>query len=140
MATGLRTRPEHLLVVASRFPKLQVICAHMGHPDYAVPAEIARLRSNFVIEISGSMLLKFQSFPAKLKEYLWWEGPNQHSPVDMGYAFEKLIFASDEPPDHLNTVISQYETILQACNVPEKTRKNIYGGTLARTLGIQART
>jgi predicted TIM-barrel fold metal-dependent hydrolase len=140
MATSPRTSPEHLLAVATRFPRLQMICAHMGHPNYGIPAEIARLRSNFHVEISGSMLLKFQSFPSKMKEYLWWDGPNPHSPVDVGYAFDSLLFATDEPPDHLAKCISQYETILQACGVPEKSRKNIFGGTLARILGIPERT
>lgn len=139
MATGLRTQPVHLGVVASRFRQMQIICAHMGNPDFAVAAELARLNANIVVEISSSGLLRFQSFPEKLKEYLWWNGPNQHSRVNLGYAFDQLVFATDEPPDHLATCLAQYEAILQACAVPESTRQNVYGRTLAKILGIPVR-
>ena len=45
MATGLRTLPVHLGVVAGQFPRIPIICAHMGNPDFATAAEIARLRA-----------------------------------------------------------------------------------------------
>jgi hypothetical protein len=37
-------------------------------------------------------------------------------------------------------MLSRYEDMFNACQVPEATRKNVYGGTMARLLGIQVRT
>ena len=74
------------------------------------------------------------------KDILWWEGPTPHSPPDAVYAFEKLVFGTDEPPDSLERILSQYEAMLNACKVPEASRRKIYGETMARILGIQPRT
>ena len=76
----------------------------------------------------------------RMKEILWWEGPSQHSAADTEYAFEKLVFGSDEPPENIDNVRSQHEDMFDACIVPEATRRNVYGGTMARILGIPMKT
>jgi hypothetical protein len=70
------------------------------------------------------------------KEYLWWEGPTAHSSPDAVYAFEKLVFGTDEPPANLDTVIARFEAMLDANDVPEVSRRRIYGETMAGILGI----
>ena len=55
------------------------------------------------------------------------------------YAFEKLVFGTDEPPEQLDANLARYEAMLDACGVPEASRKKIYGETIARILGIAVR-
>ena len=134
-----RMRAEFLITIAAKFPNLQIIGAHLGNPDYEEAAEVARWCKNVHLDVTGSTLTKFKGNLRRLKEIMWWEGPSQHSASDTEYAFEKLVFGTDEPPEHLDVVRSQHEDMFDACVVPESTRRNVYGGTMARILGIKVR-
>ncbi len=58
---------------------------------------------------------------------------------DAVYAFEKLVFGTDEAPDQIDNMLGRYEAMLDACGVPEASRKKIYGETMAKILGIKVR-
>ena len=135
-----RMRPEYLLTIAAKFPNFQIICAHFGNPWYAEAAEVARWCKNVHCDITGSTLIKLQGNLKQIKEYLWWEGPTAHSAPDAVYAFEKLVFGTDEAPERLDNMLSRYEDMFDACQVPEESRRKIYGGTLAKLLGVPVRT
>jgi len=134
-----RMRPSFLHTIARSFPKLRIQGAHLGNPWYEEAAEVARWAPNLYFDVTGSSLIKKQNNLAVFKEYLWWEGPTAHSPANAVHAFEKLVFGTDEPPDHLDTVLARYEAMLDACNVPEASRRRIYGETMARLLGVPVR-
>jgi predicted TIM-barrel fold metal-dependent hydrolase len=55
-----RMRPTTLDLIARKFPKLTIIGAHLGNPDYAWAAEIARWNPNLYFDLSGSTLIKKQ--------------------------------------------------------------------------------
>jgi uncharacterized protein len=134
-----RMRPSFLHTIARSFPKLVIQGAHLGNPWYEEAAEAARWEKNLYFDLTGSSLLKKAKNPGIFREYLWWDGPSQHSSKDAVYAFEKLVFGTDEPPENLDGVIAQFDRMLDACAVPEESRKKIYGGTMARILGIRER-
>ncbi len=135
-----RMRPGYLHTVARSFPKLVIQGAHLGNPWYEEAAEAARWEKNLYFDLTGSSLLKKSRNLGIFREYLWWEGPSLHSSKDAVYAFEKLVFGTDEPPENLDSVLGQFERMLDACEVPEESRKKIYGGTMARILGIKGRS
>ena len=135
-----RMRPAYLHTIARSFPKLVIQGAHLGNPWYDEAAEAARWEKNLYFDLTGSSLIKKQKNLAIFKEYLWWEGPTSHSPPDAVYAFEKLVFGTDEEPENLDACLARYEAMLDACGVPEASRRKIYGETLARILGIKLRT
>ena len=135
-----RMRPAYLHTIARSFPKLVIQGAHLGNPWYDEAAEAARWEKNLYFDLTGSSLIKKQKNLAIFKEYLWWEGPTSHSPPDAVYAFEKLVFGTDEEPENLDACLARYEAMLNACGVPEASRRKIYGETLARILGIKLRT
>jgi predicted TIM-barrel fold metal-dependent hydrolase len=135
-----RMRPSFLHTIARSFPKLVIQGAHLGNPWYDEAAEAARWEKNLYFDITGSSLIKKAKNLAVFKDYLWWEGPTAHSSPDAVYAFEKLVFGTDEVPENLDTCLARYEAMLNACEVPEASRKKIYGETLARLLGIKVRT
>jgi uncharacterized protein len=132
-----RMRPSFLHTIARSFPKLRIQGAHLGNPWYDEAAEVARWSPNVHFDLTGSSLVKKQHNLQVFKDYLWWEGPAAHSPQDAVYAFEKLVFGTDEAPESLDKVMAQYEAMLEACKVPESSRRKIYGETMARILGIR---
>ena len=134
-----RMRPSFLHTIARAFPKLRIQGAHLGNPWYDEAAEAARWQPNLYFDLTGSSLIKKQKNLAVFKDYLWWEGPTAHSPSNAVYAFEKLVFGTDEPPDAIDNMLTRYEAMLNACGVPEASRRKIYGETMARILGIPVR-
>ena len=132
-----RMRPAFLHTIARSFPKLRIQGAHLGNPWYDEAAEVARWEKNLYFDLTGSSLIKKANNLAVFKDYLWWEGPTAHSPSDAVYAFEKLVVGTDEPPDQLDNMLTRYEAMLDACKVPEPTRRRIYGETMAKILGIK---
>jgi predicted TIM-barrel fold metal-dependent hydrolase len=135
-----RMRPSFLHTIARSFPKLVIQGAHLGNPWYDEAAEVARWEKNIYFDLTGSSLIKKAKNLAVFKEYLWWEGPTAHSSPDAVYAFEKLVFGTDEEPENLDSCLARYEAMLDACGVPENSRRKIYGETMAKILDVKVRT
>lgn len=134
-----RMRPAYLDTLTRAFPELYIQGAHFGNPWYEEAAEATRWGPRLYFDVTGSTLLKKEKNLAVFKEYLWWEGPTAHSSPDAVYAFEKLVFGTDEPPQQVDNMLGRYEAMLEACHVPEPARRKIFGETLARILGIEVR-
>jgi len=137
VASG-RMRPIHLEEIARRFPKITVLGAHCGNPEYEWAAEIARWNSNVFFDLSGSSLTKMHGRLADFKRIFWWSGQPQDSKTPDGdtSAFVKLVFGSDTDLNNIEGVMGQYHAMFEACDVPERTRKMIMGGTLGKLLGL----
>ena len=88
-----RMRPSTLDLIARRFPKLTLIGAHLGNPDYAWAGEVARWNPNLYFDVSGSSLLKKQEDYTFFKSIFWWSSvQSPHTPKSSATAFEKLVF------------------------------------------------
>ena len=133
-----RMRAFYLEEIARRFPKLTVIGAHCGNPEYEWAAEVARWNPNVFFDLSGSTLVKMHDRLADLRKIFWWSGTDEgtQTPDNDPSAFSKLVFGSDTGLDQIEGVIRQYRELFEACGVPEHTQKLIMGGTLARTLHL----
>jgi hypothetical protein len=135
-----RMRPEFLDTIARAFPNLYIQGAHLGNPWYEEAAEVARWCPKLYFDMTGSTLIKKAKNPGIFREYFWWAGPGLHSSPQAVYAFEKIVFGTDEEPEHLDIVIGRYEAVMDACGVPEPSRKKIYGETLAKILSVPVKT
>jgi uncharacterized protein len=138
VASG-RMRPIHLEEIARRFPKITVLGAHCGNPEYQWAAEIARWNSNVFFDLSGSSLTKMQRRLSTFREIFWWTGegdPVVKTPDNDPNAFVKLVFGSDTSLEGIENVVKQYHALFDACEVPEPTRNRIMGGTLINLLGL----
>lgn len=139
-----RMRPSLLLTISAKFPELYILGAHLGNPWYAEAAEVARVRPRVYWDVTGSTLIKKESNLKSFKEYLWWEGPTNHSPAEV-HAFEKILFGTDEQPGWevrgmgLVNMLTRYEDMFDACGVPEAVRKKSFGETMARILKVPVR-
>jgi predicted TIM-barrel fold metal-dependent hydrolase len=137
--TGMaRMRPEFLDTIARAFPNLYIHGAHLGNPWYDEAAEVARWSPRVYFDLTGSSLIKKAKNLSVFRDYLWWDGPGLHSSPHAVYAFEKLVFGTDEDPANLDTVLARYEALFEACRVPEASRRKVYGETLAGILGIRS--
>ena len=133
-----RMRPVTLDNVVRRFPGLTVVGAHLGNPDYAWAAEIARWNPNLYFDLSGSSLIKKQNDYTFFKSIFWWGGVvSPHSPKSQANPFEKLVFGSDVFDGELQEFdreVERYHKMLDACEVPKQAQDNIFSGTLWRVL------
>ncbi len=135
----MRMRPGYLDTLTRAFPDLYIQGAHLGNPWYDEAAEAARWGPRLYFDVTGSTLMKKEKNLAAFKDYLWWQGPTQHSSPHAVYAFEKLVFGTDEAPDQVDNMLTRYEAMLEACGVPEASRRKIFGLTMAGILGIKPR-
>jgi len=142
VASG-RMRPIHLEEIARRFPKITVLGAHCGNPEYEWAAEVARWNSNVFFDLSGSTLTKMHARLADFNRIFWWSATEWQSPEwtvktpnNDPSAFVKLVFGSDTELKGIEGVIKQYRAMFDACDVPERTRKMIMGGTMSKFLGL----
>ena len=133
-----RMRAFHLEEIARRFPKITVIGAHCGNPEYEWAAEVARWNPNVFFDLSGSTLVKMHDRLADFRKIFWWSGTDEGTPTPGNdpSAFSKLVFGSDTGLDEIERVVRQYRELFDACGVPEHTQKLVMGGTLAKILNL----
>jgi len=124
--------------IARRFPKLTIIAAHLGNPDYAWAAEIGRWNPNLYFDLSGSTLIKLQENYQIFKSIFWWSSVvSPHTPKSGGSAFEKVVFGSDifgGEIEEFDREIERYRKMLEVCGVGQDAQANIFGGTLRKIL------
>src|SRR5216684_5586365 len=135
-----RMRAFHLEEIARRFPKITVLGAHCGNPEYEWAAEVARWNPNVFFDLSGSTLTKMHDRLGDFRKIFWWTGTKwgTKTPEDDPSAFVKLVFGSDEGLDGIAPALDQYRAMFDSCDVPVPTRKLILGGTLTKILGLTA--
>lgn len=136
-----RMRPTTLDGVARRFPRLTIIGAHLGNPDYAWAAEVTRWNPNLYFDLSGSSLIKKQDDPMFWKSIFWWSGvASPHTPANSPNAFERLVFGSDVfngELEEFDRELARYHKMLDACGVPPASQEMIFSGTMWKILNEQ---
>ncbi len=134
-----RMRAFYLEEIARRFPKLTVVGAHCGNPEYEWAAEVARWNPNVFFDLSGSTLTKMSNRLEEFKKFFWWSGQGEWktaTPANDQSAFVKLVFGSDSGLDGIERVVSQYRALFKSCDVPATTQQMIMGRTLAAILRL----
>jgi len=131
-----RMRAFHLEEIARRYPRITVIGAHCGNPEYEWAAEVARWNPNVFFDLSGSTLHKMSDRLTDFSKIFWWSRTDEgtRTPENDPSAFSKLVFGSDTGLDQIEAVMGQYRSLFRACAVPESTQRLIMGGTLSGIL------
>ena len=136
-----RMRATRLDLIARHWPKLIIIGAHLGNPDYAEAAEIARWNPNLYFDLSGSSLIKKRNDYSFFRSLFWWSGVvSPHTPSGGPDAFEKLVYGSDVFHGELGEFDdskARYHAMLDACQVPPNVQAMIFAGTMWRILQQQ---
>ena len=133
-----RMRATTLDNIARRYPKITLIGAHLGNPDYAWAGEITRWNPNIYWDLSGSTLIKKQEDYTFFKSIFWWSGiASPHTPKGGPSAFERIVFGSDVfggELEEFDRELERYHKMLDACGVSSQAQANIFAGTLWRIL------
>jgi uncharacterized protein len=133
-----RMRATTLDLICRRFPKLTVIGAHLGNPDYAWAAEISRWHPNLYFDLSGSTLIKMRNDYPQFLKFFWWSSVvSPHTPKSNVHAFEKIVFASDVfggELEEFDRSLERYQKMLDECGIPPGKQANIMSGTMWRLL------
>jgi len=141
LATGHmdHLRPAQLADICAEHPRLIIHAAHFGNPWYEEAAEAARRNTNLYFDMTGSSLIKKENDPGYWAQWLWWTDAigKPHMPKNAIPAWEKIVFGTDEGPDQLEENIRRFNKALDACNVPDSSRAECYGLTMARIHGIK---
>jgi len=146
LGSSMRMRPGYLELIARMCPCAIIQGAHFGNPWYDEAAEVCRWSPNVFFDITGSTLHKLIKLNdlARFKSILWWSSEEgeatQHTLKGGPDAFEHIVFGTDEGPEGLVGNIDRFQTFLDANQVPEKIRENMWGLTIARILSIDPQT
>ena len=136
-----RSRVTRLDLIARHWPKLTVIGAHLGNPDYADAGEIGRWDPNLIFDVSGTSLIKKKDDYGFFRSVFWWTGvASPHTPASSADAFEKLVFGSDVfggDVQEFDLALARYHAMLDACQVPQHAQAMIFSGTMWRILQAQ---
>ncbi len=136
--SSYRMHPGTLDLVARRFPKVTIIGAHLGNPDYAWAAEIARWSPNLYWDVTGSTLIKKQEDYRFFNSIFWWSSiASPHTPKSKTSAFEKLVFGSDifgGEVEEFDRSLERYRKMLDTCGVSREAQDNIFSGTVWRLI------
>jgi hypothetical protein len=136
-----RMRATRLDLIARHWPKTIVIGAHLGNPDYAEAAEIARWNPNLYFDLSGSSLIKKKDDYGFFRSIFWWTGiVSPHTPSGGPDAFEKLVFGSDVSRGELGEFDesqARYHAMLDACQAPPNVQAMVFSGTMWNILQEQ---
>jgi uncharacterized protein len=138
-----RMRAARLDLIARHWPNTIIIGAHLGNPDYAEAAEIARWDPNLYFDLSGSSLIKKRDDYGFFRSIFWWSGViSPHTPSGGPDAFEKLVYGSDVFRGELGEFDdsqARYHAMLDACRVTPSVQSMIFSGTMWRILQEQQR-
>jgi len=130
-----RMRPIYLDTIARAFPDLNIVGAHLGNPWYEEATMSARWNPKLYFDLSGSTLKKKSA--RFLGDLLWWTPDTRYRDPEGRYAWEKIVFGSDVPPEEIEDVLDDYRTVMAELEVPEEIQAKVLGGTMARLLGIE---
>lgn len=130
-----RMRPIYLDTIARAFPDLNIVCAHLGNPWYEEGAMSLRWNPNLYADLTGSTLKRMK--PEQIRSLLWWKRTSRYKdPLGRG-AWEKIVFGSDVPYHEIADVYNDYKKMMNALKVDKETQKMVFGGTMAKLLGIR---
>jgi uncharacterized protein len=136
-----RSRVTRLDLIARHWPKLTIIGAHLGNPDYAEAGEIGRWDPNLYFDASGTTLIKKKDDYGFFRSIFWWTGvASPHTPASGASAFEKLVFGSDVfggDVQEFDLALARYHAMLDTCDVPQSAQEMIFSGTSWRILQAQ---
>lgn len=117
--------PIRIEPVTREFEQLKVIVAHLGIHWNRDAAELARMRPNVYVDITGEP----GGWREKMKKeglgkYLWWPG-----------AFEKIIFGTDVHCSKIQLVFDEDREMYSKLETDEKTLQKIFSDNISVLIG-----
>ncbi len=117
--------PMRLESVSREFPDLGLIIAHLGIHWNHDAAEIARMRPNVFVDLTGEptgwrVRVEREGFD----KYLWWPD-----------AFDKVVFGTDVWYTKIATILDEDRNRLERLNIPAGTQERVFYKNIKKLLG-----
>lgn len=108
--------PMRLEPITNAFPNLKLIIAHMGVHWNHDAAELARMRKNVYIDLTGEPKgWRVHLDQVGLQEYLWWEK-----------AFEKIVFGTDVVASKIPIILHEDQQRYTSLKIPQEIQELIF--------------
>jgi len=108
-----RMRPFHLDTIASNFPKLRLIGAHLGGTgNYDETASVARWRHFVFFDLSGGEIIERHAM--------------ERGYIGREIGVEKLVWGSDCRPDEILTHVRRVETMFAMLNLTPDEQERVW--------------
>lgn len=122
-----RMSPLHLDTIASRFPRLKIIGAHLGNQgNYEYAASLARWRHNVWMDMSGGETIERHAVERRL--------------IGHEIGWEKLVFGSDCGMDEIREHIDRFEAIYDLMELTDDQRERLWWKNGAEIYGLEEPT
>ena len=121
-----RMHPIFLEPISRSFPRLTLICAHLGIHWNMDAAELLRMRPNVYADITGEPGgYRERLLPHGLRDYLWWQG-----------AFDRLVFGTDVDPSKIIVNLRRDQEAFDTLRLPQDTVDRYFFKNAQEILGL----
>jgi len=118
--------PMRIESITREFPDLKIIVAHLGIHWNADAAELARMRPNVYVDLTGEPGgWRVNLDRIGLDHWMWWPG-----------AYRKIVFGTDVHALKMHTILEEDRRRYDSLGVDRETQEAIFGGSILRLLGI----
>ncbi len=121
--SSARMQPIYLDTIGMYFPKLHMIGAHLGWPDYMTACAIARWRPRLFFDISGGDVVQRHIV----------EGGYIKKEISVG----KLVYGSDCDLQRLKSDIQGWKEVFDQMGLSDEEQHRIFYGNAAKIFGVE---
>lgn len=119
-------QPMQVEPITREFPDLAVIVAHLGVNWNRDAAELARMRPNLYVDLTGEPGGWRERLKQRgLRHWLWWPG-----------ALDKVVFGTDVHYRKIGQILAEDRAMYRDLGLEPATEEAIFGGTMRRLLGM----
>ena len=117
--------PMRIEPITREFPDLQILVAHLGVHWNMDAAELARMRPNVYVDLSGEPGgWRDRADACGMDTWLWWPG-----------AFRKVVFGTDVHASKMARIVREDSERLERLGVDTETRRLVFAGNILNMLG-----
>ena len=128
-------RPVYLQTIASNFPELNVICAHLGGWQFSMEAVVAMWKHpNVYADLCGATMYRRPT--AYFRDLFCLTPPAQpEQPPELDLdIFGRLVYGTDNCDEE---IFGFYQRLFKALNVPQAVQEKVYWGNMAALLKLE---
>jgi len=117
--------PMRIEPITREFPNLGIIVAHLGIHWNDDAAELARMRPNVFVDLTGEPGgWRARADAVGVERWLWWPG-----------AFGKVVFGTDVHFSKIPRILEEDRARLDRFGVDAETRRRVFSANILRLLG-----
>ncbi|HMF34082.1 MAG TPA: amidohydrolase family protein [Candidatus Lokiarchaeia archaeon] len=119
--------PMRVEPITREFPDLKIILAHLGIAWNDDAAELARMRPNVYVDLTGEPAgWRARADAVGMDKWLWWSG-----------AWQKVVFGTDVTCSKIPQILADDIARCDRFNLDEETRECIFSRNILTLLGME---